>query len=495
MSSAEADVLGLRVDPLQAYERGRVDFNFFAGLCLTDIMRFPYPLYYLGLWNLVVKAIKEGRDDQLFKIIRYAVGLPRGFAKTTFLKILVCWLICYEKITFLLIVCATEPLAYSFLSDISSMLGSDNLQSIYGIWEPAVDNAGAKKGSYRRRLIILKAIGAGTSIRGVNEENRRPDFLLCDDMQTKENDDSDTEREALFNWFVGTLLKVVDKFFSIVFYVGNMYSDRCILYRLKESPLWISLITGALLSDETSIWPELQSVEDLFEGFIHDESLGKADIWFAEIMNDPVESKTSLLKGAFPSLHLAVIPAPDASFLTIDPAGFRAASDDNVICAHNLIDGIGYIAEMDGGIWNPKKTAVSAINMAIRQECSLIAVEAYSYQETLGFWIAEVMREEKITGIDVIPIKRALNRTKEQHIRNFIAEIYDGHWFFLRDIDRVKFVYQATAYRVGKPKNKDDWLDCPAMGIEVRNQFGHLLSVRRAPLIQRARVIGSNTPF
>lgn len=494
-SEVQEGTIELRVDLEQARLRGAQDFNFFAGLCLQDIMRFSFPPFYITLWALVVRAIKEGRDDKLFKIIRYAVGLPRGFAKTTFLKVLVCWLICYDKITFLLIVCATEPLAYAFLSDVSSMLGSENMQAVYGIWEPAVDNAGEKKGSYRRKLIILKAIGAGTSIRGVNEENRRPDFLLCDDMQTKENDDSDTEREALFNWFVGTLLKVVDKFFSIAFYVGNMYSDRCILYRLKESPVWISLITGAILADETSLWSELQSLEDLYEGFVHDESMGKADIWFAEIMNDPVESKTSLLKGAFPSMTLSVIPSPDASFITVDPANFRNSSDDNVICSHHIIDGVGYVNELDGGIWNPKKTAWGAINMAIRTDATLIAVEAYGYQESLAFWMAEIMKEESITGIEVLPITRRLNKTKEQHIRNFIAEIYSGHWYFLRDIDRVKFVYQATAYRVGKPKNKDDYLDCPAMGIEVRNQFAHLLSVRRVPFMQKTRVIGQNTPF
>jgi hypothetical protein len=490
-----SDTLELRVDPAQVYERGFRDFNFFAGLCIPDIMLFPFPPFYVTLWSLAVKAIKEGREDKLYKIIRYAIGLPRGFAKTTFLKVLVCWLIAYEKITFLLIVCATEPLAYAFLSDVSTMLGSENMQSVYGIWEPAVDNAGEKKGSYRRRLVILKAIGAGTSIRGVNEENRRPDFLLCDDMQTKENDDSDTEREALFDWFVGTLLKVVDKFFSVVFYVGNMYSDRCILYRLKESPVWISLITGAILTDETSIWPELQSVEDLYEGFIHDESLGKANIWFAEIMNDPVESRSSLLKGPFPELALSVIPAPDASFVTVDPANFRNSSDDNVICSHHIIDGIGYINEMEGSIWNPRQTASNSIDMAIRTDATLIAVEAYAYQESLAFWTGEILRAENIKGIDVIPITRRLNKTKEQHIRNFISEIYSKHWYFLRDIDRIKFVYQATAYRVGRARNKDDYLDCPAMGIEVRNQFAHLMSVRRVPHAQKARVIGRNTPF
>lgn len=492
MTSSPVD---LPVDPIQARARGEADFNFFAGLCLPDVMLFPFPKYYIGLWALIVKAIREGKDEHLFKLIRYAIGLPRGFAKTTFLKVLVCWLICYEKITFLLVVCATEELSYAFLRDIQAIMTSDNIQQVYGIWEPAVDNAGMKKGVYRRRLIILKAIGAGTAIRGVNEGMRRPDFLLCDDMQTKENDESDTEREALFKWFVGTLLKVVSPDFACIVYVGNMYSDHCILYQLKVNPVWISLITGAILMDESSLWPELQTVEDLYDGFIHDESLGRADIWFAEIMNDPVESSSSLLHGAFPESTLMVYPPPDASFITIDPAGFRNGADDNVVTVHHLIDGIGYIPEMRGGIWDPLRTCVEAVDMAIRHEANLIAVEANGYQQTLGFWMQRYLQAEQITGIDVVPIVRPARQSKEQAIRLFIKELYAKHYFFRRPEDRVRFVYQATAYRVGKAKNKDDWLDSPAMGIAVRNEFSHLLSTRRIPGQVTARIRAQNTPF
>lgn len=487
--------LELSVDPVQAYDRGLVDFNFFSGLALPDIYRYPFPVFYLTLWSLAVRAIKEGRDDRLYKIIRYAIGLPRGFAKTTFLKVLVVWLICYEKITFLLIVCATEELGYAFLRDINEILASDNIRSIYGLWEPAIDNAGMKKSIFRSHLVILKAIGAGTAIRGVNEGNRRPDFLLCDDMQTKENDESDTEREALFNWFIGTLLKVVDYEFSAIFYVGNMYSDHCILFRLKENPSWISLITGAILADESSLWPQMQTLDDLYEGFVHDESMGKADIWFAEIMNDPIESKSSLLRGKFPDPVLNVIPPPDAAFVTVDPAGFRTQSDDNVITAHHICDAIGYVTEMDGGIWDPLMTCIRAVNMAIRNEASMIAVESVAYQQTLMFWMQEYLRKENIQGIDVVPLPRSPNKTKEQHIRIFIHELYSAKYFFLRDVDRVRFVYQAVAYRVGKQKNKDDWLDCPAMGMDVRNRYAHLLSVRRHTADGHARVVAGNTPF
>jgi len=461
-------------------------------------MAYSFPKYYIALWLSLIRAIEENNTTQVKKVLRYCIGLPRGFAKTTFIKCLVAWLICHKMVHFVLIICATDPLAEAFLNDLDTILKSANIEALYGKWVPAKDSADTKKGFYQLRPLIIKARGSGTAVRGINEENRRPDFIICDDMQTKDNDESETDRARLFTWFVGTLLKTVTQRRSIVIYVGNMYSDHCILYLLKINPYWISLITGCILEDGTSLWPELYSVEDLYESFLHDESLGKADIWFAEMMNDPIESANSLLHGPFPKLPFEdLIPAPDASWITIDPAGFRKHSDDNVVAAHYLIDAKNFIAEMDGGVWNPRQTVECSLSMAIRHEAALIAIEAVGYQQTLAYWTRECMKEAKITGIEVVELKRPTNVTKERFIRNFISEIYDSNYYFLREADRAKFVWQATAFRIGRKDNRDDWLDCPAMGLEVRNQFSHMLKVRKDIRTgsKIARVRSNNTPF
>lgn len=491
----EHEVHTLPFDVNQVRIKAEKDFNFFAGLALPDTMRYLFPMYYIALWTLLVAAIEENNKYKTKKILRYVIGLPRGFCKTTFIKCLIAWLICYDKISFVLIICATDPLAEAFLSDLHNILQSPNIEKLYGVWRPAKDTVDTKITAYHRRTVILKARGAGTSVRGVNEDNKRPDLILCDDMQTKENDDSETDRGRLFDWFVGTLLKTVTQQQSIVIYVGNMYSDHCILYLLKVNPHWVSLITGCILEDGTSLWPELFSLDDLFDSFIHDESLGKADIWFAEMMNDPVESIDGLIQGPFPEKNMDLIPAPDASFITVDPAGFRTQSDDNVLTAHYIIDGKGYIAEMEGGIWTPKQTVDKGLALAIKHEASFIGVEAVAYQASLAFWFQYFINEEKIQGIEVKPIKRPTNKTKTQLIRNFIKEIYGKNYYFIRQIDRAKFVWQATAYRISRTKNKDDWLDSPAMGLAVRNEFANLLTVRRAGQQMTARVRGNNTPF
>ena len=118
------------IDPSAAYERGAVDFNFFAYLAMPDVMLCPFPEHYVAMWALVTTR----KPEDIGKILRFALGLPRGFAKTTFIKVLVSWLIVYKRVHFVLIVCATDDLAQNLLADISDILGSPNMEAVYGVW-------------------------------------------------------------------------------------------------------------------------------------------------------------------------------------------------------------------------------------------------------------------------------------------------------------------------------------------------------------------------
>ena len=121
--------------------RGLVDFNFFAGLCAPSLMRSLFPGFYLALFKLIT----QGNTDPE-SVLRFALGLPRGFAKTTFLKIVVCWLIVYKLNDYFLVVCSTESKALGFIADVDAMLSSPNMTQVYGDWTAAklVDNAKLK---------------------------------------------------------------------------------------------------------------------------------------------------------------------------------------------------------------------------------------------------------------------------------------------------------------------------------------------------------------
>lgn len=490
----------VNVSTTSAYERGAIDINFFAALAMPDVCVEELPQYYIMIWQLLTQR----KQVDIGRIIRFALGLPRGHAKTTFIKILIAWLIVYDKVSFVLIVCASESLAENLLSDVNDILMSSNIEAIYGSWSGVLskDSAELKKAYYHKRDVILAAKGAQSSLRGLNIKNRRPDLIFCDDMQTRENDESLAERTKLLNWFTATLIRcIATRGDRLIIYVGNMYSEECILNKLQQNPKWISLITGAILADGTPLWPALFSLEDLMDGFEHDEALGKAELWFAEVMNDPVAASNTLLPELLPAFPFdETLTEPDGAYITIDPAGFKQASDDNVITLHYVVEGAGVIWDRIVGdeISDPEQLVISALTMALEHGVPIIGIEDTGYQSTLQFWFNKYITDLGITGIMIVPLQPK-GRSKESRIRLFIQELYAQN-YYLHPRARPAFVFQATKYKLGKKDNRDDLLDCDAYGLDMRDEYWQFISTNKKPHLalsaaNAAHVVEDNTPF
>lgn len=479
----------IAADAISIYERGKVDINFFAALALPNVCTTPFPDLYVLAWQLITSS-EGNRNKELF---RFALGLPRGFAKTTFIKVVIAWMVCYDFLQFVLVVCANDTLAENLLADLNDILDSDNMRSIYGKWEETLseDNKGQKKAHYHGRDILLVARGWSSGIRGINLKNRRPDFIFCDDAQTKENDESPTERAKLLNTLASTIFKAISYIGRrTIVYVGNLYSDECILQQFRKNKHWTSLVTGAILADGESLWPEMRPIESLKEDYEHDEALGLAHVWFAEVMNDPRSILHSLLPKPVPPSDILGDFEDDGAFITIDPAGYRKHSDDNVIVLHRKFNDIPYAQRAIRGVMDPATLIRDALTMAIDAEVSLIGVESVAYQQTLKFWLEFFIQELRLNHIEVVELKPH-GRSKEARIRQFVSSLYGGTYFIHGAELRRDFTWQGSMYKIGKKDNKDDLLDAVSYGEDIRQEYWHLVkpTVQRRPVIADCRVV------
>lgn len=495
-----AELQEVAYDPAEVYQRGYTDINFFASLAIPHVMLSALPSFYVVVWQILVN--REEADAG--KLLRFALGLPRGHAKTTFIKVIICWLIVYDKSSFALLICANEDLAIQLLSDVNDILASSNMEAVYGNWSDGLstDTKELKKCIYHKRAVILAAKGADSSLRGLNIKHTRPDLIFCDDTQTRENDESPTQRAALLRWLVATLFKVISfKGDRLIIYVGNMYSEECILRLFQKNHSWVSLVTGAILDNGQPLWPELHSLEALMESYYHDEELGLADLWFSEVMNDPRNGATSLLSGSIPEcIYDEEEYTPDGVFITVDPAGFKDNSDANEIILHHVYDGSGIIADRastvtEPALTNPEELIKRTLSMALAEGASLIGVEDVGYQSTLQFWFTKYMKELGISGIHIIPLQPH-GRSKELRIRLFIQEVFALNCYIGKKV-RPAWAWQAAKYKLGAKKNKDDLLDAVAYHLDIRNEYWHLVKNLKteARLHEDARVVGNNTPF
>nr|WOE43403.1 MAG: terminase large subunit [Caudoviricetes sp.] len=483
---AKVEELRIAADKESIRARGEVDFSFFAGLCAPTIMRSVFPPFYLSLFKLLTQANATPEE-----ILRFALGLPRGFAKTTFLKILVCWLICYKRNYFFLVVCATEGKALGFINDVDSILSSPNMEQVYGSWTQAkvTDNAKLKVANYQGESIFLQPAGISSAVRGANLNMRRPDCIICDDIQSREDAVSETVNEAQKDWFNATLLKAIESWgdHRRIIFLGNMYPGECILEMLRKNSQWISLITGAILDDGESLWPELRSIRSLVLEYKHDADNGRSHIWFAEVQNDPLNERYALLaKPIPPSPYEGLLDLPyESCFVTLDPAGYRKNSDDHVIAVHRVYDGHPVVVHMEGGVWNPEEAIANLIRLCTKWDANVAGIESVGYQQSLLFWADQAIAKAGLP-IKVVEIT-AGNASKLSRIRDFIAELLSGESSMVISVSQV-FSYWAHLYKIGKSNNRDDYLDAPAYQKQMLTKYSKEIFAPRDPAVQLSKL-------
>jgi hypothetical protein len=443
----------LQTSSEEAAELTRKDLNFLGMLADPEEFTMSFPPFYIALFGMLT-ACKE-------KLERFAIGIPRGFAKTTFIKLLCLWYILFSRKQFILIVGASEDLAVNTLSDICDLLGGANIRKLFGNWQHAieVDTQTLKVFHFRGRNIILRAIGAGTAVRGINRKNKRPDVIIMDDVQKRETSENRELSDQLLKWILGTLMKARSNDGCTYIYVGNMYPQNCILEKLKNNTQWTSFIVGGILADGSSLWEELRPVEELLSEYQSDAEMGHAEIFISEILNSTdIASASGIDINKIPTLPPYYEDAdPEGSFILIDPSSGKKQGDDCTIEHYSVCDGKPIFDQLETGTFSPLETIRAAVKMGMERNTRLIAVEGVAYQSTLLFWFEHFCEQEGITGfyfVELSPKGQAKNnRIKRGLLRLLSAEIY------LHPSIRSQVLHQITEWNPLKINNKDDIID------------------------------------
>jgi len=450
--------IGLHRD--EAIKACKQSLDFFAAVCVEAIFKFKYPPIFLAIWQLLTEAAHETKGKK-----RLALGIPRGFGKTMICKLFVLYLIAFTDRKFILIVCNTASLAENFIADIADVLSSSNFIRIFGDYRYGLekDTQELKKFTFRGREIILAGLGAGSSLRGLNIKYVRPDVIVMDDMQSREEAASELEAKKSLVWMLGTLMKASDNQRCLYIFIGNMYPfEGCILHKLRTNPAWISFVTGAILEDGESLWPELRSVTDILEELESDESLGHPEIFYSEVMNDVVAGSRSNVD--FSKINVWTQPVTDAQagFIIIDPSLGRRKSDKVAIGACLIIDGEPILVEVVHELLNPGTCVSTMFKLAVKHGISALVVEAVAYQASLSFWITFRMQQLGLTGFKVLEITPQ-GEAKNSRIISGLKQLTaarDRIW--LTPATKSTVTHQITYFDPLKTNNTDDVLDVVA---------------------------------
>jgi phage terminase large subunit-like protein len=177
--------------------------------------------------------------------------------------------------------------------------------------------------------VIFSAAGIGESIRGYSWKNKRPDYIICDDLYDEEDINNIESTEKKTSWFWGTLYPALDDTKESCLHIqGTAINKADLLNVLKKNKNVISRTFRAVdYTKKTSLWSELFSYENLMEKKYNMGSL----IFAREYQNDRRSEDESIIKESWLKFYDGNIPGDEIIVANIggnDPSiGEKVKSD------------------------------------------------------------------------------------------------------------------------------------------------------------------------
>lgn len=468
------DLKVINADPKQAYDAMEASLNFLAAMCLQDDYKFGFPPWFHDIWGFLKSKVHLIRDFS-----QIALGIPRGFAKTTVIKIWIVYCVLFTHKKFILTISHIEDHAQNIMKDACQMLSSQNIVNIFGKWDTNVerDRVDCKIFMFRNRRIILAGLGANGSIRGLNVGNSRPDVMIFEDFQRKVDSENEELSTKLYKDMYGTHMKAKSPFGCLFIFVANMYPTvGSILKKLKVNKDWLSFIVGGILGDGSSLWEELQPIKQLLKEYMGDLNAGCPEVFLSEVLNDEhagIKAGIDITK--LPSYKWEEDEIPTGRGIVIDPALDNPNSDYNGIGLVGVYDGIPTLEEVDLGRYSPGELIKRALKMGFRSSTRLITVENANIQKTYLYWFNFICDLHGITGFHFMPLSIG-GGTKNAKIAAALKK-WQKREIEVKPAVKPLLINETIMWNPNKKNNKDTCLDLLVMSDKIVEEHGALMTM------------------
>lgn len=247
-----------------------------------------------------------------------AIAAPRGHAKTTALThTYALAAVLFREREYVLVVSDTISQAVQFLGDIKKeLMENERIKSLFKIKEFVKETEDdficlCDDG----HLFRMSAKGSEQKVRGLKWNNKRPDLIICDDLENDEIVLNKDRRLKFKRWFYGALLPC-RSYRGIVRYVGTILHNDSLLesvmprrsdkdtvveplktWSKKKKPSWLSVKYRAHTNDFKEILWEERYEKDFFvtkrQEYVDQ---GLPDVYSQEYLNVPIDESMSYFR-------------------------------------------------------------------------------------------------------------------------------------------------------------------------------------------------------
>jgi len=222
---------------------------------------------------------------------------PRGFSKSTVIsKLFSIHRTIYKIKRFIVLISENFDIANSYLEFIKKEFETNQmLHQDFGTLRIATNRQVSQKWKTGDIItsngVSLSARGFGQRIRGMTSLGFRPDLIIIDDPESKNNT---VTKEQMIKNLRKTLnaeilpaIKVAGKVIGDVVITGNYIKPGCMVHKISRNPEWKRIMFSALDKNGKSIWEDKIPTAYLEAKRTSFEAVGDYETFWLEYQNDP----------------------------------------------------------------------------------------------------------------------------------------------------------------------------------------------------------------
>lgn len=270
-----------------------LDMQSVLELCYTSIGTFDktflpeaFSKPFYPLHQKILSAIDS--DNQ-----RIAIAAPRGMGKTSIARSLVMRSILYRDYEFITYVSNSETLAVLQCENIKRELRTN--QEIRKIWgdiainvdTPDMDESFSKHAWVAFGSTLVLPRGSGQQVRGLLFKHTRPQLVIVDDLEKRDELLNPDLRVKTKEWFFSDLMKCIDQYSKKwrIIYIDTVKHSESLMNDLLSDPEWTSLRLELCDDEYHSNIPDFMTDTEIRREADAHRARGMLHVFFQEYRN------------------------------------------------------------------------------------------------------------------------------------------------------------------------------------------------------------------
>lgn len=317
--------------------------------------------------------------------------------------------------------------------------------------------------------VVIQALGAGQSLRGVKHHDIRPDLCLIDDLEDEESVRSEEARAMMMRWLFGALIPALTPHARVRF-IGNRLDPRAVIVQVAQDPAWKHLRYPIMVKDpageDVATWPSMFPLEWIYEKRAELYRYGLADTFQQEYMCEAESPEARIFRPEhFDQIVKPRVRTWEAIYAMVDPG--RSVGKKSATTAIPVWSWIGarlILWECRIGLWMPDQIIENILDIDRIYHPVLIGVE----QDTLNQFLLQPLRQAQARHGAPLPL-RALSAKRFTEGRGKID--------FIKSLQPF-FAAHEVEFAIPLPELEAQFKSFPKGSIDGPNALAYALKLR-----------------